>query len=99
MKKTFFLKLNPPRPTFMLDMNKEERALMLQHIAYWKPYVDNGTMLAMGPVMDAKGGYGVGIIAVENEEELAQLIAADPANGVNQYEIHPMRVVSNLLKE
>ena len=66
---------------------------MLQHVAYWKPYVENGTMILMGPVADPKGGYGVGILAVDSEEELQNLIANDPANGLNTYEVHPMRVV------
>jgi uncharacterized protein YciI len=87
----FFLKLHPPRPGFALDMTPAERDVMLQHVAYWGPYVDNGTMLVMGPVMDPAGVYGVGILAVDSEETLHALIGADPANGMNRYEVHPMR--------
>ncbi len=93
-KKHFFMKLNPPRASFTIDMMEAERNIMLQHIAYWKPYVDNGTMIVMGPVADPKGGYGVGVIAVDDETQLHELIANDPANGLNSYEILPMMAAS-----
>jgi len=36
-KKSYFLKLNPPRSTFMIDMTEAERSIMQKHIAYWAP--------------------------------------------------------------
>jgi len=89
-KKYFFLKLNPPRASFMLDMTDTEKAIMQKHIAYWAPYVQDGTVLVLGPVADPKGGYGIAIIRVDSDEQLKQLIANDPANGMNTYEFHPM---------
>ena len=77
----------------MADITDAERAIMFQHVNYWNKYLENGTMLVFDPVMDPKGGYGVGIIEVENEEQLQELIAKDPANGLNTYEVHPMRAV------
>ena len=93
-KKHFFLKLNPPRPSFTVDMSEEERNIMQKHIAYWAPYVNDGTVIVLGPVMDPKGGYGVAVVEVENDEQLNQLITNDPANGLNSYEIYPMRAVT-----
>src|SRR5512140_2377723 len=93
-KKHFFLKLNPPRPSFTKDMSMEERAIMQQHVAYWAPYVDDGTVIVLGPVMDPKGGFGIAIIGVDSEEQLQRLVAKDPANGLNHYEIYPMRAVT-----
>ena len=93
-KKNFFLKLNPPRQSFMIDMSDEERGIMIKHVAYWAPYVDDGTVIVLGPVMDPKGGYGIAVVSVESEEELNQIIDSDPANGLNSYEVHPMRVVT-----
>lgn len=95
-KKHFFLKLNPPRPTFSLDKTETEREIMLQHVAYWAPYVANGTMLVMGPVLGEKGGFGVGVIEVEDEAQLHKLIAGDPVNSLCTYEIHPMIVRTRL---
>ncbi|MDB5119342.1 MAG: YCII-related domain protein [Sphingobacteriales bacterium] len=92
-KKQYFLKLNPPRPTFIHDMTDGERAIMQEHTAYWAPYVDNGTVLVLGPVFDPKGGYGICIVEVESESELALLMADDPASGLGNYEFYPMAAV------
>jgi uncharacterized protein len=89
----YFLKLNPPRASFTVDMTEAERAIMQQHVAYWMPYVQNGTVVVLGPVMDPRGGYGVAVVNVENEAELKELIAKDPANGLNSYEMYPMLAV------
>jgi uncharacterized protein YciI len=93
-KKNYFLKLNPPRPTFTIDMTDAERSIMQKHIAYWAPYVQDGTVIVLGPVMDPKGGYGIAVLAVESDEHLQQLVANDPANGLNSYDIYPMRAVT-----
>ena len=89
----FFLKLNPPRPSFMMDMTAEEKAIMQQHVGYWGELLNQGIAIVFGPVMDPKGGHGVGVVSVDSEEHLKQIIAADPANGLNQYEYYPMRAV------
>jgi len=89
-KKYFLLKLNPPRPSFMVDMTEEERQIMGAHVAYWAPYIENGTMLVMGPVLDPAGGYGAGVIRIESETELQHLLANDPANGLGTFEVHQM---------
>lgn len=92
-KKYFVVKLNPSRPDFAQTMTGEERDIMLQHVAYWKPYLDTGTMLIFGPVLDPKGAYGLGIVAVKDEAELRSLIDRDPASRINEYEYHPMLAV------
>ena len=97
IKKHFFLKLNPPRSSFMQDMSQDERDIMQKHIEYWKPYVDDGTVIVLGPVSDPQGGYGVAIVAVDSEQQLDELVKNDPANGLNSYEVHPMRVVSRYI--
>jgi uncharacterized protein YciI len=93
-KKSFFLKLNPPRPTFGIDMTDSEKAIMQNHVTYWSKYVADGTVVVLGPVMDPKGVYGIAIVKVNSDEQLAQLIEADPANGLNTYEFYPMRAVT-----
>src|SRR5512133_3966748 len=90
----YFLKLNPPRNTFMKDMTAEEKKIMQSHVAYWAPYVEDGTVIVLGPVMDPAGGYGIAIVGVESEDRLTELIKNDPANGLNHYEWHPMRAVT-----
>jgi uncharacterized protein YciI len=93
-KLNYFLKLNPPRASFTTDMTAEERAIMQQHVAYWMPYVQDGTVIVLGPVMDPKGGYGVAVVSVDSKEQLDMLIAKDPANDLNSYEVYPMRAVT-----
>jgi hypothetical protein len=44
--------------------------------------------------LDASGGYGIAVVAVDSEEQLKEIIAKDPANGLNRYEVHPMRAVT-----
>ena len=92
-KKHFFMKLIPPRSTFMIDMTDAEKATMQQHVIYWAKLLEKGTAIAYGPVLDPKGGYGVGVICVDTDEELQQLMANDPANGLNKYEFAPMKAV------
>ncbi len=93
-KKHFFLKLNPPRASFTLDMTAEERAVMQAHASYWMPYVQDGTVIVLGPVADPKGGYGIMVIEVTDKTRVDQLTAEDPANGLCSFEIHPMRAVT-----
>jgi uncharacterized protein len=96
--KYFVLKLLPLRPDFAMTMTDEERKIMMEHIAYWKPFLDEGVMLVMGPVFDPKGAYGLGIVKLDSEEKLRELISKDPAAAINKYEYYPiMALVSEKL--
>ena len=90
----YALYLNPPRPTFMQDMSDEERGIMQKHIVYWNSLMSEGKVLAFGPVLDPQGVYGLGIVEVENEEQLKAMISKDPANGLNKYEYYLMKAVT-----
>ena len=94
MKKHFALKLNPPRPTFAQDMNEDERAIMMQHVAYWRDLMEKGFALVYGPVLDPKGAYGLGIIEADSQEQVEEFIKHDPANELNWYECYPMMAVT-----
>ena len=93
----FLCRLVPPRPTFATDMTPREAEAMQKHVAYWSELADKGIAIAFGPVADPKGVWGVGIIAVKDEEELRQLQNHDPAIRADigmKYEAYPMpRVV------
>lgn len=80
MKRHFLIKLIPPRPSFAQDMTNEERQLMQQHVAYWTQLAETGVALLFGPVSDPAGSYGIGVVAVEREEQVAVLTANDPVN-------------------
>ena len=96
-KKYFVLYLNPVRPDFAQTMSDEQRNVMQQHIAYWTNYLKQGIMLVFGPVLDPKEVYGLGIVAVDDENQLATLIEHDPASKINKYEYYPMKAVTSAL--
>ncbi|HEY2727207.1 MAG TPA: hypothetical protein VGI61_08545 [Parafilimonas sp.] len=73
MKKIYFFKLIPPRKTFSQAITQNERNIMLQHIVYWKKNMDEGRVIAFGPVLHPDGAFGVGIIQVNNEEKQKHL--------------------------
>ena len=94
MTKQFYaVYLNPPRPDFALTMSDSERTTMLQHLDYWNKMMKKGNVYAFGPVIDPKGIYGLGIVAAENEQELKDILAHDPAGKINEYEYYPMKAV------
>jgi uncharacterized protein YndB with AHSA1/START domain len=89
----YVLRLLPPRPTFMADMNEEERAMMLEHGAYWAGHLAAGRAVVYGPVADPKGGWGLGVVRVADDAELEALKAGDPAIRAGRglsYEALPM---------
>jgi len=62
----------------------------------WKSQADKGTAIAFGPVADPEGGWGVGIVAVESDEDLLRLQNDDPAVRAYigmRYEAYPMPTV------
>ncbi len=92
-KKYYFLKLVPKRADFAQTMSEEERDIMLRHVAYWKDYLDKGVVVVYGPVIDPEGVYGIGVVGIENEKQLNDLIENDPAGKINDYEFYPMKAV------
>ena len=92
-KKYFVLHLLPSRPDFAQTMTDEERAIMMKHVAYWTEIMNQGKVLAFGPVLDPGEVYGLGIIAVDNEQEVKDFIANDPATQINKYEYFPMKAI------
>ena len=75
----YLCKLKPPRATFMSDMTPDEARIMCAHREYWTPRVETGVVIAMGPVADPAGGYGVAIIEAASDAALESMQAADPA--------------------
>jgi uncharacterized protein YciI len=75
---TFVLRLIAPRPTFALDMTEEEQALMGRHAEHWGSYVASGAMVVFGPIMDATGSWGLGVVEAESEAEIKAHAAQDP---------------------
>jgi uncharacterized protein YciI len=91
----FFLKLIPPRPTFVTDMNDEERAAMGRHAEYLRGLLKNGAGVAFGPVFDPSGAFGMGIVEAADEATARAITDKDPVvlAGVSRYEVYPMRLL------
>jgi hypothetical protein len=74
-------------------MTPAEAQLMAEHAAYWTRFAERGTAVVFGPVLDPKGPWGLGVLAVADESEARSLAAGDPvikANSGFAYEILPM---------
>ena len=76
-----------------MTMTDSERATMVQHVAYWTEKLKQGKVYAFGPVIDPKEIYGLGVVAVESEQELKDIITNDPAGKINKYEYFPIKAV------
>jgi len=92
-KKFFALRLNPSRADFIQTMTEEEKSIIQQHGAYWRRFMNQGKVIVFGPVLDPKAVYGLGILAVEDEQEVKDFIAGDPANKINSYKYYSMLAV------
>ena len=92
-KKFFAVRLNPSRPDFAQTMTDEEKSIMQQHAAYWRKFMNEGKVIVFGPVLDPNAVYGLGVLSVDDEQEVNDFIASDPANRINSYEYYPMLAV------
>jgi uncharacterized protein YciI len=75
---TFVFRLKAPRTTFALDMSDAERAIMVRHAEYWRPWIESGQMVIFGPVLDSGGSWGLGVVEADDEEALRAFAADDP---------------------
>jgi uncharacterized protein YciI len=93
-KLRFFMKLIPPRATFVDDITPEEAKLMQQHADYWAEQFKKGTVLIIGPVLDPKGAWGMAVLETATEEEARTLAMNDPTvkAGLNTVELSPMQL-------
>lgn len=74
----FFCKLIGPRPTFPFDMNEAEATAMAAHSAYWQEQAGKGVAIAVGPVFDPKGPFGVAIAEAADDTAMRAVLDADP---------------------
>ena len=89
----FLGRLIGPRPTFPADITETEKRFMGHHVDYWTPLLEQGKILALGPVADPKGTWGLGIFDVADEKEVLALTTNDPVIRANlgfRYEVFPM---------
>ena len=93
----FLCRLNRPRPTFLADMTGDEALVMRRHREFWTPRVEIGVVIAMGPVADPAGAYGVAIIEAASRAALDAMLMADPAILAGRgfsYDVFPMPAIA-----
>ena len=67
--------------------------MMVEHVAYWRELLEQGRVVAFGPVADPAGGWGVSVVDAEDEDAVEAMIAGDPVKrrGVGfRYELFAM---------
>jgi uncharacterized protein YndB with AHSA1/START domain len=92
-KKFFHVRLLPPRPDFAMTMQADERAIMTEHVGYWRQMLADGKAVLFGPVADPAGAWGLGILKAEDEAAVKALTDADPTIRSGRgfsFEVRPM---------
>lgn len=84
VRMTFFCRLNPPRPTFALDLSPEEAALMEAHASHWRDWMARGHVVAFGLVGDPHGPFGIGIVEFAAEQDARAFTDTDPVIVANR---------------
>ena len=74
----FLLRLTPPRPTFPFDATEDEKALFAEHSGYWLERAASGAAIAVGPVFDPAGAWGLALVEAEDEAAAKRLGEDDP---------------------
>lgn len=91
--------LIPPRPTFMEDMDDEERAVLARHTAYWDRAIQRGTAVLYGPVFGARGTWGLGVFRAGGGAEARAFVEADPAVAAGLATCHLGRLAEGAVHE
>ena len=88
----YLYKLIPPRPTFAADMTEVEAAVMAEHAEYWTALVDEGPVVAFGPVFDPAGVWGAAIVEADDEAAVRAMGTRDPAvtSGMATFDVYAM---------
>lgn len=75
---TFVLRLIAPRPNYAQTLTEAERAIMGQHAAHWRPYLERGDMVVFGPVLTDDDSFGLAVVDTDDEQALREFVAQDP---------------------
>ncbi len=75
----FLYRLLPPRPSFAQDMSSADADVMQRHVGYWQELLNREVAVAFGPVLDAKGPWGLGLLDLDDEQAAREIGEGDPA--------------------
>ena len=72
------LRLHPPRPDFPEGATAAEEQAMARHAVWWQEMADEGQAVAVGPVLDPQGVWGLAIVWADSERGALKLVEGDP---------------------
>lgn len=92
VSETYVLRLIPPRSDFALTMSAEEQAVMNEHVAYWSPHLEAGSVKVFGPVMEPDSTWGLAVFEADDAEAARERAENDPSvlSGVNTFALGSM---------
>lgn len=90
--KSYLCKWIPPRADFLATMSTAEKKWMAQHGDFLNKLLDQGIIVAHGPVINDGQNYGVSLYQIADDEDVAAFTSQDPIvkNGVGHYEHYVM---------
>lgn len=94
--KYFLCRFVPPGPDFVKTMTAEDRQLMKAHGEFLQTMLEQGGVVAHGPVADPAGGWGLSLFQMADDEsadDVQAIVAEDPmikANVGARYDVLPM---------
>jgi uncharacterized protein YciI len=91
---SFLVLLRPVREEMPLEPTDEESRIVGEHYDYLTALRDEGKLVVAGPSIVPGDTIGIGVLTVDDEDEVRAIVAADPAvsSGVMTAEIRPMRI-------
>jgi uncharacterized protein YciI len=86
--------LRPTREEMPFEPTDEELRIISDHYEYLVRLRDEGKLVVAGPSIVVGDTFGIGVLAVDGEDEARAIIAADPAvgSGAMTAEIRPLRI-------
>ena len=86
--------LRPTREEMAFEPTDEELRIVSDHYEYLVGLRDEGKLVVAGPSIVAGDTFGIGVLDVDDEDEVRAIVAADPAvgRGAMTAEIRPLRI-------
>lgn len=86
--KNYLCKWIPPCAAFISTLSADEQKWLGEHGEFLNTLLEQGIILAHGPVLNDGDGYGLSLYQIADDEEIASFTSQDPIvkNGVGHYE-------------
>jgi uncharacterized protein len=91
---SFLVILRPVREEMPFEPTEDEARIVSEHYDYLVKLRDEGRLVVAGPSIKRGDTFGIGVLDVDDEDEVQSIVRADPAitSGVMTAEIRPLRI-------